>query len=370
MKNLLRLLRISVPLIVTFLFGGFVAQAIGMPQHIVAAGLTTVGLSFMLRMEAGILAETIPSTNNPDISALTAYAGKFQKKLFGVMRNGLDIAKETFVLPGIKHKENLTKLSIANGIEAYSETFNENQGDVKYSGRAIEVELLKRDLRMNPLKYRTTWMAEAMKPGVNMTDIPYAKFFWEKLLESIASEVNDNAYYAVKTDGTTFAKSVNGFGKIIADAITASSLTPVATGVITNTNAVAAIEAVASDMPVVLQKKGFEIKVSYNVWKKYQDNYRAEYGKYLQRNVSGDFTVDTFGPKVKLVPSTWMGTSQRIICAPIEELITGVDALGDMDKIEVDRRFELMDIRILFAIGFQVREFENIRVNDQDLITP
>ncbi|MDX3913783.1 MAG: hypothetical protein QHC79_09605 [Pseudosphingobacterium sp.] len=370
MKNTLRTLRIAVPLFVAFLFGCFLAQASGVPEYAVSVGIATVGASFLLKMEPGMLAETIPSTNNPDISALANYAGKYARQLFAVMRNGLDIANDVTVRPGIKHKENLTKLDIAHGIEAYKEDFNLNAGDVKYTPRTIEVELLKRDLRINPLKYRTTWMAEVMKPGVNVTDIPYAQFFWRELLASIAEEVNNDAYYAVKGDGLSFSTSVTGFAKIIADGITADEITPVATGAITNNNAVAAVEAVANDMPVTLQKKGFDIDFSYNLWQKYQFDYRERYGKYVQRNKDGFFTVDAFGPKVKLNPVTWMGNSQRILAAPKEELIMGVDALGDMDKIEIDRRFELMDVRILFALGFQIRELKNIRVNDQEELVP
>ncbi|WP_353183562.1 hypothetical protein [Parapedobacter lycopersici] len=370
MKKLLNLLEFSVSVIVCFVFGVFLAGVFGVSESAMTFGVGMILLSMIPRLKPGMLAETIPSVNTPDISKLVGYLGKFQKKLFSTMRNALDIAKDLYVMPGIKNAENLTKLKVKDGVKGYEETFEPDAGDLEYIPRKITVELLKRDVRVNVLKYRNTWMAEVMRRGVDPKDFPFAQFVLEAIAKSIAAEINDNAYYAVAGARTSFATSVDGLAKIIADEITATNITPIATGAITNTNAVAQIEKVLAEVASPYIKNGLNVDVSYNVFRKYQEDYRERYGKYIQRNENGNFTVDSYGPNVELVPATWMGTSQRIIATPFENLILGTDSLSDSERLMPESEFEIIKLRALFAMGFQIRDLEAIWVNDVDVLAP
>ena len=307
----------------------------------------------------------------PDTSALTAYVGKYQKELFAVLRNSLDIFKDITVIPGIKNTLKLTKLTVKDGVRAYREQFDAADDDLAYSGRDLSVELLKRDLLINPIKYRSTWMSEVMKPGVNPTDIPFAKFVNEQVAIKVAAEVNDGAYLAVKGAGTSVATSFNGFAKLIADAIAGevavagSGLVPVVTGAITASNAVAALETMTRAMPVAYRKAGFTHNVSYDVFDKYNLDYREKYGKYLTANDDGFYYIDGTSRKVDIAPRSWMGTSQRIISTPTLNLLAGVDALGDIDTLVTDVELEIIKWRIFFAVGFQIRDLQAMKINDQ-----
>lgn len=370
MNKLLNVLEFSVSVIVCFLFGVFLANVFELSESAMIFGVATVLLSMIPRLKPGMLAETIPSVNTPDVSKLINYLGKFQKKLFATMRNALDIAKDLYVMPGIKNSENLTKLKVKDGIKGYEEDFEPDAGDLEYIPRKITVELLKRDIRVNVLKYRNTWMAEVMRRGVQPKDFPFAQFVLETVAKAIAAEINDNAYYAVAGTRTSFATTVDGLAKIIADEITAGNITPVATGAITNTNAVAQLEKVLAEVAPVYIKNGLQVDISYNVWRKYQEDYRERYGKYTQRNEDGNFIVDSYGPNVILKPATWMGTSQRIIATPYENLILGTDSLGDTERLMPESRFEIIDLRALFAMGFQIRDLDAIWVNDVEELAP
>jgi hypothetical protein len=322
-----------------------------------------VGLGLVLagtKVEAGVLGMA-----TPDTSALAAYAGKYEKKLFTTLRNALDIFKDITVLVGIKNTLKLTKLTVIDGVRAYREAFDAADGDLAYSGRDLSVELLKRDIMINPLKYRSTWMSEVMKDGVNPDDIPFAGFVNTAVAEKVAQEVNDGAYLAVKGAGTSVLTSFDGLGTLIAAAIVATTLTPIATGAISNTNAVAKVELMMKAMPTVYRRAGFNLYMSYDVFDKYNEDYREKYGKNFEINTDGYFYIDNTARKVKIVPASWMGTSQRIIASPKENLLAGVDALGDQDKIHTDVELEIVKWRMLFAIGFQIRDLNAIRVNDQ-----
>ncbi len=338
----------------------FASPAIGLATGL---GLTAIGM--VPRVAGAAFMAT------PDTTALSAYAGKYEKALFATLRNSLDIFNDITVIPGIKNTLKLTKLTVKDGVRGYREQFDAADDDLKYSGRDLSVELLKRDILINPLKYRNTFMSEMMKPGVNPDDIPFAKYVTEQTMIKIAQEVNDSAYLAAKGDFSSVAKSFDGLGTIIAAAIAAETATagtglvPVATGAITNVNAVSKVEQMIKSMPVAYRRAGFEVFMSYDVFDKYNEDYRERYKKYLEANDNGVYTVDNTARKVKIVPATWMGSSQRLISTPKANLLAGVDALGDMDKIHTDVELEILKWRVLFAMGFQIRDLNAIKVNDQ-----
>lgn len=307
----------------------------------------------------------------PDTSALAAYAGAHEQKLFSTLRNSLDILNDITIVPGIKNTLKLTKLSVNNGVRTYREAFDASDNDLEYSGRDLSVELLKRDIRINPLKYRSTWMSQVMQAGVNPPDIPFAAYVFEQMAIKIAQEINDNAYLAKKGDGTSVATSFDGLGTKIADAIAdetikpGTGLKPIATGVLTSGNTVAAVETLVRSMPIAYRQAGFGVICSFDSFDKYNDNYRDLFKKNYESNEDGVYYIDATSRKIKLIPCTWMGTSQRLIATPKENLLAGVDGLGDMDRIHTDIELEIIRQRVLFALGFQIRDLEAIRVNDQ-----
>lgn len=307
----------------------------------------------------------------PDTTALNAYVGAYEKSLFSTLRNGAEIIKDLTTIPGIKNSLKLTKLSVGDGLRAYREAFDAADDDLSYSGRDLCVELLKRDILINPLKYRNTWMSQVMQDGVNLDDIPFAAFVAEQTLLKIAQELNDQAYLAKKGDGSSVAKSFDGFGTIISAAIdseskaTGTGLIPVATGEITSSNAVSKFEMMMKSMPTAYRRAGFNLYCSYDLFDKYNEDFREKYKKNYESNDDGVYFIENTAKKVQLVPCSWMGSSQRIMATPKENLLVGLDGLGDIDNIHTDVELELLKWRVLFAIGFQIRDLEAIRVNDQ-----
>lgn len=330
---------------------------------VVAGALVLVG---MIEKEKGALFMA-----TPDTTALGAYAGKYELALFSTLRSKLTILTDYTVIPGLKAPMKLTKLTVKDGIRGYREDFDSSDDDLSYSGTEIGTTLLKRDLKINPLKYRPTWMSQVMKPGVNVDDIPFAKYTNEQIMIQIASEVQRGLYLAVKGDESTLAKSFDGPGTLIAKAIIAENtvagtgLTPVATGAITNTNAVASFEKMVAALPTEYVENGCEIDASIDSARKFQEDYRERYGKYKEKDEKGQLVVNDTGGQVVIKPRGWMGTSSRLIATPFENKLVGIDGLGDMDKIITDYELEIIKYRILFAMGFQFRDLQAMRVNDQ-----
>lgn len=304
---------------------------------------------------------------DPNISALAAYPGTFEKKLFSTLYNSLDLVSDCTLITGVKNKLNMTKLTVGAGVKPYSPTFAVADDDLVYTGRALEVNLAKRELLIEPLKYRTTWMSEVMRPGVNPDDIPFAEYVWSEVMKNIAKEVNDGTYLGVYNGaGTGVADIATGFGTLIADAITAADLTAVATGAITNINAVSKFEQMMKAMPVAYRRAGFNLYCSYDTADKYNEDYREKYKKYVEMNENGYFYIDNTQRKVQIVPATWMGASQRIIATPKENLLVGTDEVADWNqRITTAPDIWTLKAGIAFALGFQIRDFAAMKVNDQ-----
>ncbi|MGJ1295542.1 hypothetical protein ACR777_15150 [Sphingobacterium spiritivorum] len=342
-----------------FVIGSIAFNAIGLSEYSAIGGGVFAAMSLVPMDLSGTLAST------PTLTALAAYGGKYEKKIFSELRNSLDILNDTTVIPGIKNKLNLTKLTVGDGVRAYREAFDDNDGDLNYTPRVIETSLLKRDIKINPLKYRETWMSELMKPGVNPQDLPFAQYVYSEISKKVGQEINDNIYLATKGAGTNVATSLDGLGTIIAKEITDGNIIPVATGAATATNAVSKAEMMMKSMPVAYRNNGFDITCSFAFWDLYQEDYREKYGKYIEPNKDGYFFIDSTRRKVKINPVTWLGSSGRLMASPIQNIITGVDAVGDFDKLHIETKFELLEIRMLFAIGSQIRDLSALKVNDQ-----
>lgn len=362
MKNPFKLLiSLLVIAIIGYAVGAyFQSAAIGLS---VGLGLTAIGM--FAKPEGALLMAT------PDTSALAAYAGAYEDKLFSTLRARLTILNDLTVLPGIKNILKLTKLTVKDGVRGYREQFDSSDDDLSYSGRDLATTLLKRDITINPLKYRTTWMSAKMKPGVNAGDIPFAPFVNEAIMLQVASEIQRGAYLAVKGDESTLAKSFDGLGTILAAEVAkevanaGTGIVPVATGALTDTNAVAKYELMVSSMPSDFVDDGFEIKSSIESARKYNADYRERYGKYQEKDEKGNLIIDNTAGKVVIKPCSWMGTSERLIASPVDNLLAGVDSLGDQDKIITDLELEIIKYRILFALGFQVRDKNALRINDR-----
>lgn len=306
-----------------------------------------------------------------DASAVKAYVGTYEKQLFSTLRNSLTILNDIDLRVGVKNQLNLTKLTVKNGIRAYRQAFDASADDLHFSGRTLSVKLLKRDMFISPLEFRDTHMSEYMKQGVNGDDIPFAEYISTEISKKIGQEVNDNAYFAKEGDGSSAEKCFDGFGTIIEKAITSetvvkgSGLEPVATGAITTSNAVEKFETMLEAMPSAYIDSGFNLYCSTDLWRKYQKDYRERYGKYTGPDDQGLFYLDSALDKVQIKPCSWMKKSQRIIATPKENLLAGVDGMGDMDKMSVFFKHEVFEWRWIFALGFAIRDLDAIKVNDQ-----
>lgn len=352
-----------------------------------------------------------------DVSALAAFPGEYEQKLFSTLINSMDIAKDVTLVPNVKKKLNLTKLRVKKGARPYSGTHEPDTGDLVYTPRVLEVKVGKRDLLIDPEDYRATWMASQVGAGsgASKKTIPFEQYVWAEVMKALGSEINDETAYfgldlsaltvvpfdagdtyavgdfvtfgsptkwykcivittagqsplthpAKWTDVTAIVIS-KGLGTIIAEEITATNLSVTATGAITDgATAKTAFKKLFRAQTAPYKKAGVLIYCSYTDYEFLLDGL-AENTKYIKEDASATrlFLPET-GRKCEIVPATWMNGSRRLICTPKENLLMGTDLLSDLNDISVIEDVYTLKTGIKFVIGWQIRDLAALKVGDQ-----
>ena len=308
-----------------------------------------------------------------DANALEAYVGAYHPQLISTLVNSFSMTNHVTPMYGIKGSLELTKIAIKDGVRGFRNQFDAVSDDLQFSGRRIYTHLYKRDFLLDSTEFRNTWMSQYRKNEA-LGEIPFVEHIAKTLNKRIASEVNNFTYNGVQGDKSSVRTTANGYGTLIKNAIsdennvTGTGLLPVATGLITANNAVSKVELMLEAMPeCYMDDEGYNLYMSPNLWRKYRLDYRERYGKYIpEGSTESMYYLDTALDKVKIVPCTWMGASQRIIATPRENLVIGLDGEGLLDNVSTFYHHELCEWRTSFAMGFEFCDLEAMRVNDQD----
>lgn len=293
---------------------------------------------------------------NPDLSALSSAFVTFGGKIFSKQVNDFDAA-----MPGIMVYKNvkmpiaLPKISAAGHPIPYAAGDDTTGNGVAFTDRTLTVYQSKWDMDIDPEVFRNTYLNDG-------STVPFYQFILSQVSKEYLASINDNAAYlgVYNAAGTTAASMATGWGTLIAAAITATTLTPVTTAAHSITNAVGNAELVAESVPVWMKKKGFKIYCSYGFVEKYKKDYRTRYGYTFDPDAKGRYMLN--GMNAELVAVSWMGTSSRLIATVDNNLCMGTDT--DSIQFPTSIRRNILEVRALMPIGFQIADLAAIFVND------
>lgn len=356
------------------------------------------------------------------LTALTAYAGTFEKQLMGQLYKELNLQADGIrVLPGISNKTTMPRLRVGKGLKPYTGKFVSSDDQFKYSDRSIMVERVQRDVEIDPEKYRTTYLAESVAAsyGSNANkeaQIPFAAFMWQEFMKENAQEVVEMLYhgkgkaaFATFNPATAYAVgalvnySVNvggksetqyfrcitvttagqdpvgtpanwekvdylaltkGFGQIIIDAINNEGFNQIVnTGVINANTAIDQFKAVFRKQLTQVKQEGATIYCSYSNFEKLLDGIGT-------RNIAFQQTDNiTYLPetdrKAIIKPVYWLGDSNRLICTKANNLTLATDQLSDMNKLTNIPQHYTLESSLSFLIGTQIADLDVLTINDQ-----
>lgn len=414
MKNLNKILALIVGVLAVFIMAKFTANAMGSPAAFLPVLSVLLVLGLIPRTkEIG----TLFVDASPDLSAIASYAGKNARKLHRRLLTGLDIAKDITPMYGIKHAEQLTKLVIKNGPKPYTGDFKARNNDISYTDRQIVVDKFQRDILIHPSKYRTSYLGEKREAGegANNMSIPFAQFTNEAIIDENSSILNNQtaffgigksaftafnpatAYTGTGTEFISFIsdgdinyfkvisattagqtpvtnpdkfENVNalaitiGLGTKINQGRTSQDITRVSsTGAITSDDAYEQFQMVWRNLPDELRRKGAIIYSSLNSHDCLLDSIEEKVSKHTVLDLGITYLPKT-NKKCMILPASWMGSSQQLICTTKENLIYGTDGASDFNTIRVLPDVYTLKYSITGVLGFQYQDGDAISMND------
>lgn len=292
----------------------------------------------------------------PDLSALSSSFVKFGGKVFSNEVNEFDASMNGILLmKNVNKPIALPKISAMGGPIPYATADGTSGNGVAIADRILTAYQSKWDFDVDPEKFRNTYLADG-------SDKPFYDHILRQVSKEYLASLNDNVAWlgVYNASGTTAAAIANGWGTIIAAAITATDITPITTAAHTTANAVANAELVAEGCPVWMKTKGFKMYCSFGFFEKYKKNYRTSYGFTFQPDSSGKFKLDNMN--CELVPVSWLGTSSRLVATVDNNLVMGTDVSAV--KFPTSTRRNILEVRALMPIGFQIADLDAIVVND------
>jgi len=204
------------------------------------------------------------------------------------------------------------------------------KGSVTHSEQTIRVRPIKLDMRFTEVdleKWWNSWMVDRFDPEKDPMQWTFPRYIIEKeLLPKFYDDLNTVAWtgeYAAPTPGTAgdAVDSVDGFKKVIADAITAGSIPSgnvITTTALSASNARDKVELFLDSIPEVITKKGGRILMSPTLRRYYFRDYRGEFtqqlGPYSTDNSPRKVLVDDYNVSLESVAT--MAGSGRMVFLP------------------------------------------------------
>lgn len=307
-----------------------------------------------------------------DVATLQAYVQDFHPELIRRAFYSPKTLQYGTAHEGVKGKKALTKIKfVAGKAVSWAGAFSAASGALTMHPRQLEVVPIKRDLSFIPQEFEATYLGKFRRMGQNPgQDLPFEADILNTLLAGHAEELESAYWQGVQagsvTPGTTpMAQCFDGFLHIISDAITATTLSAVPTpgGAITTTNIIELLETMWDSLGAGYKEGPVHVFLSWANYQKYQQAYREAYGKYTAQG--NNVTALDFSQNALLVPMPGMGTSNRIVMTPGENLCVGYDGLNDQmfNFLQLHRQIDFwMDFKA--GVNFAQIDEECLVVND------
>ncbi len=297
---------------------------------------------------------------SPDIQITNDVFLKFGGSIFGKKVVTWDLRNQGVqVRTNVRTPQALTKLSAKGNPQPYSAADSTSGNGPKYTDRVLTAYQSKWDYDFDPEEFRNTYLADPNN------ETPFAQAAIEQVAKEYLAYIDSDVLYTGVRDanGTDAADITNGWGTLIAAAVIAGDLVEVATGALTNANAVTKVEQLVNDasFPLWMKKEGFIIYCSHATKAKYTQHYRTLNGFGFKANEVGDYPLDNENGVLR--PVTWMGTSGRLIATVKDNLVFGTD-LEQVDIASSMRR-NILEVRQMMPVGCEIQDLEAMVINDQ-----
>jgi hypothetical protein len=368
-KNIFLLASIALSMVIGYAVSSIVSAASGAPIEgvftVLAVG--SLALHFGFR-ETGILASAF------DISALNTALGAYFRKgkdgLFSEMLMGMGIEDRMEIWDDCKDEVILPNLGIDDLVKpANDTTFSGSSSSLNFGARTLKVRKWKVDLLLVPGALEKSWLGAYKQKGSDAYDMPFEQYIMNYIGKKVQENIRMKALYAgvYNSGGTAPADIMDGLLTLIAAEITATNITPVATGAVSLATIIDDAEATYDALGEAYKAVETQMLLSPTLFDWYVRKYRSTYGVNMDYTGMAMGKVRLDGTLCTIVREPGFGSSQRIVVTPKSNIVYGVDLIGEENNIksqEFERSIKLM---IDAKSGIQLKEIHAraLAVNDQ-----
>lgn len=308
--------------------------------------------------------------------AYKAYVEEIKEDLFRQLFFGFKTAQLATPVEGVKGRMVMTELQVKDNLtKRWSQAFS-GTDNVKFDPLVLEVVTQKVENSVVPQLFEGSYLGHMRRSGQSPTDFPFEAFILDSIIQKVNQEL-ETAFWqgeAVASPASTdnLIQTIDGVLHIIADLITATTITPVATGAFTSANAVTNLRTMWEQVDPAYKDGGTDIFMSYSVYDFYRIHYKTLFGTHPNEVPIGttDYMGLNFelgGGKTTIIPVAGMGTSGRVVICPRENLYYGYDALEDWSTWDFQQDVRELKYWMDFNFGVQMAMKRDgiLVVNDQ-----
>lgn len=314
-----------------------------------------------------------PSTDFTDVAAYRAYVEKFAPELITRGYYSNRTAQLVTAHDGVKGKKVLTILTLGTLGRRWSKAFNPPAGTIGFTPRELVVEAAKFELGFVPQEFESNYLGQFRRQGFNDSDfIPFEGFIMNAVMAKQAAEIEAGMWRAEKAnvaaDTDTLMMIHDGYlTKLAKDqALGTPKLTAYTTpgGAVTQNNVVEVLEGMWDRLDPEYQDMPIGIFVNPKIWSWYQRQYRNDYSKYTESMQTGRIKLDFCDGEIIRTPG--MGTSQRIVMTPLENMHYGFDGLDEAYAFNFEKEHREVHYWSDFKMGveFGIMEDGVMVIND------
>ncbi|MGH1338974.1 MAG: hypothetical protein ACRBFS_22855 [Aureispira sp.] len=240
----------------------------------------------------------------------------------------------------------LAEAEITELLQAYQDDFT-TKGTFSATPRTILLDQYKVDLKMNPNTVVQSWLGFLSTNSLDRGSWPLVKYIMEVYVASrVEADLNKAQWGGEKgtiTAGaaTTALAAMDGLKKKINDGITASAITPIATGALNTDPETCAeqLEDFVASVPELYKMDNMQLNVAPNIYHRYRKGTDSKYNANYDR-LTDTLSVQQF-PNIKIVAQTAMAGSDKIWMTPEGNAVRwtkGVDVTKDFRINEFEPR--------------------------------
>lgn len=312
--------------------------------------------------------------NGIDISEVTAqlgdYVRKYENTIWKLATQDITLENYMTKISGVTDEYVVTTGSLSEVLQPWQKDWTP-KGEAAFAPRINKVRQIKIDYVIDDIdKIYRSYLAFLADENKKRTEWPLVKYIVvELMIPQIRDEIAEmsvNGEYSAPVANTAGAslESVDGVNTIIANEITATNLTPIVTGSITQANIIDAIEQDFVDaLPTRYKKLPEPIIMAEEMRMMYWRAYRGEFGG--NANYDGKQKVFVDGTKKEIIGIPEMNGSQRIIHTPKRNFLCMYDKILTPNTMEVEKEKRNVNIMSDFKRGYGFGNLGELFVNDQ-----